>query len=34
MQQMNWSYQELMNTPQDVIDLIIEKNIIDSKLKK
>jgi len=34
MEQMHWSYDEYMNTPESVIGLIIAKNNIDYKLSK
>lgn len=34
MEQMNWTYDDYMNTPQRIIDLIIEKNQIDYKANK
>jgi hypothetical protein len=34
MQEYNWTYDDYMNTPKRIIDLIIAKSNIDSKLKK
>ena len=34
MEQKGWTYDNYMNTPQRIIDLIIKKNNIDSKLTK
>jgi hypothetical protein len=34
MKEYNWSYDDYMNTPQRIINLIIEKNNIDYKVLK
>jgi len=34
MREYNWSYEDYMNTPQRIINLIIEKSNIDAKFKK
>lgn len=31
LEKMNWSYEDYLNTPQRLIDLIIEKNNLDNK---
>lgn len=34
MEDLGWSYDEYMNTPQRIIDLIVRKKTIDNKNKK
>jgi len=34
MEKYKWSYEDYMNTPQYIINLIIEKNEVDYKLSK
>lgn len=34
MEQKWWTYDDYMNTPQRIIDLIVQKNNIDSKINK
>ena len=34
MEQMHWSYEDYMNTPERIIDLILRKSEIDYKVSK